>query len=201
MNRRMFCLSGVAATISSAAAGLACSPAAARTAPMTAASGPRIRLYKFIYDSRFQAARAFAIAAERAPSTAGTAAIAGDVTSLWSRDLLPRWSAGAGAIAGMTTARTLFCLEQLAKDHWMRVVVLAEHAMPHGRDIVHRLTAPGPMMYQIGPALAEQDWPTRMPAALAACRDADGAPMTCLIGSSGRDFGVTGEKLVSFVIS
>jgi hypothetical protein len=77
---------------------------------------PGVRVYKFIYDRRFSAGRVFGSAAERAPSTAGTVGIAGDITGLWYRDLRPRWLAGDGAIAGMTTARTLFCLEQLAND-------------------------------------------------------------------------------------
>jgi hypothetical protein len=98
---------------------------------------PGIRLYKFIYDRRFYAGRTFGASAERAPSIAGTVGIAGDITALWSGELRPRWLAGDGAIAGMTTARTLFCLEQLAKDHRMRVVTRADHAITDGGDITH----------------------------------------------------------------
>jgi hypothetical protein len=59
-------------------------------------------------------------AALRARSSAATTAIDRDITALWSHDLRPQWVMGGGAIAGMTTACTLFCLEQLAKDHRMR---------------------------------------------------------------------------------
>jgi hypothetical protein len=133
MNRRKFCLSTVAAAIS----GTAVVQTVGASPATPAASMPGVRLYKFIYDRRFSAGRAFGACAERARSIAGTVGIAGDITALWSRDLRPRWLAGDGAIAGMTTARTLFCLEQLAKDHWMRVVTRAEHAITDGGDITH----------------------------------------------------------------
>jgi hypothetical protein len=143
MNRRKFCISSAAAAISGAAAGYtshawaASLPPAAFPAAFPAASMPGVRLYKYIYDRRFSAGRAFGAAAERVLSTAGTVGIAGDITALWSRDLRLRWLDGDGAIAGMTTARTLFCLEQLAKDHRMRVAARCEHAIRDGGDITH----------------------------------------------------------------
>jgi hypothetical protein len=79
-----------------------------------------------IFDSRFAASRAFGAAAAGAGRT--TLAIRGDVTALWFDDLHLRWTTPGGATAGMTTWSSLFCLEQLAKDHWMRVIVRAEHA-------------------------------------------------------------------------
>ena len=113
------------------------SPALPSPALPSAASMPVVRLYKYIYDRRFSAGRAFGAAAERVVSTAGTVGIAGDITELWSRDLRPRWLAGDGAIAGMTTARTLFCLELLAKDHRMRVATRCEHAIEDGGEVTH----------------------------------------------------------------
>jgi len=159
-----------------------------------------VRLYKFVYDRRYPSARAFGAAAEQAGSTAGIAAIAGDITALWSCDLEPRWRARDGAIAGMTTARTLFCLEQLAEDHWMRVAVRAEHSIAKGHEIAHRLTAPEPMIARMRWALAAEDWATQLPAALATCRDADGAPVTRVIEST-RRLAMSDETLVSFVIA
>jgi hypothetical protein len=204
MNRRKFCLSSVATAISGAADGLACLPAAGQSAALPpAGSTPNVRLYKFVYDRRYSPGRAFGIAAEHARSTAGIVAIGGDITALWSRDLRPRWSAGGGAIAGMTTARTLFCLEQLAKDHWMRVVIRAEHAISEGHEIAHRLTASEPMIARMRSTLAAEDWPSKMPAALAACQGADGAPRkTCVVGSTcDHRLAMTDEGLVSFVIT
>jgi hypothetical protein len=161
MNRRNFCASSVAAAISVAAAGPAYG-----LEPST----PSVQLYKYVYDSRYAAARAFGVAGERAVSTAGTVAIQGDVTALWARDLRSQWLAGGGAIAGMTTARTLLCLEELAKDHWMRVVIRADHTIVHGRDIAHRLTAPAAMMTRLSSALSDARWPSLLPAALGTTR-------------------------------
>ncbi len=203
MNRRKFCLSSIATAISGGAAGLLSVPAAGQTAARPpAASAPGIRLYKFVYDRRYAAGRAFGSAAERAGSSVGIADIDGDVTTLWSRELKPLWTAGAAAIAGMTTARTLFCLEQLAKDQWMRVLIRAEH-LSAGHDIAHRLTASEPMIVRMSPALAKQDWPSRMPALLATCQRADTAALATrmLRSSCGQGRALTDEALVSFVIA
>jgi hypothetical protein len=124
MHRRQFCASGAAL-----AAGLA----AARALPTAtgligrppAASAP---LYKVIFDTRFAASRDFGMAAASAGRI--TAGIRGDVTALWCEDIHRQWTAGRVAIAGMTTMPSFFCLQQLAKDYWMRAVVTAEHHQP-----------------------------------------------------------------------
>jgi hypothetical protein len=200
MNRRKFCWSSVAAAFSGAAAGLAGMPAAGAV-PVAATLSAR--LYAFIYDHRYPAGQAFGVASQHSRSNAGIVAIAGDITALWSRDLRPRWSAGCGAIAGMTTVRTLFCLEQLAKDHWMRVVIRAEHAILEGQEIVHRVTAPAPMISRMRFALVAEDWPTKLPAVLATCQGSDGSPRSTRVVGSMCDhrFMMTDEKLVSFVIA
>jgi hypothetical protein len=83
----------------------------------------------------------------------------------------------------------------------MRVAIRVEHMISEGREIAHRLTASEPMMAQMGPALAAEDWPVKMPAALAACRNADGAPrLTRAIGSTCR-LAMSDETLVSFLIA
>lgn len=200
MNRRKFCLSSIAAAISGAAVGAGRLPAAEAAALPWAASTESLRLYKFVYDRRYPVARAFGVAAEQAGSNAGTVAIGGDITALWSQDLEPRWCTGDGAIAGMTTARTLFCLEQLASEHWMRVNIRVEHAMVEGHEIAHRLTAPERTIARMRWALAAEDWATKLPAALATCRGADGAHLTRVIGSACRG-ALTDDTLVSFVIA
>jgi hypothetical protein len=106
MDRREFCLAGaVMATSFAAAWGVPASP---------------ILLDLVIFDSRFPIACNRGAAACR--KGLKTLAIRGDVTALWRDELRVRWEAGGGAIAGMTTERSFFCLEQLAKDHWLRVV-------------------------------------------------------------------------------
>jgi hypothetical protein len=203
MNRRKFCASSVAAAISvtTAGSGRLCAAPAPSVLPGT--SAPGVELYKFVYDRRYSATRAFGVAAEQGYSTAGTAAIDGDVTALWSRDLRARWLADSGAIAGMTTARTLLCLEQLAKDHWMRVVVRADHAISKGHEIAHRLFAPEAMAARMSAALAAADWPAQLPAALACCQSKEGAPRlsTLITAAGGRRWAATQPTLVSFVIA
>jgi hypothetical protein len=203
MDRRKFCLSSAAATISGVAAGLSCLPAAGqKTSAMPATAAPILPIYKFIYDRRYSAGRAFGAAAEGMRSTAGIVAIDGDITALWSRDLRAHWSTEGGAIAGMTSARSLFCLEQLAKDHWMRVVIRAEHALEaHG--VTHWVTASEPMIARMKSALTAENWPAKMPTALTTCQDADGAPRTtCVIELKGNyGWAATVERLVSFVIA
>jgi hypothetical protein len=204
VDRREFCLTSAAAAISGAAIGVAGLAAARQLDPGTlGTSSSSIQPYKFIYDRRYPIGRAFGAAAEHAGAAAGVVDIGGDITELWSRDLRRRWSAGGGAIAGMTTARTLFCLEQLARDHWMRVVIRAEHAVSEGQEIAHRVTAAEQMIVPLRSALAATDWPARMPAALVACGGAEGASRTTrVIGSTrGLDWAMRDEQLVSFVIA
>jgi hypothetical protein len=47
---------------------------------------------------------------------------AGDVAGLWMSELEPRLRAGPAAIAGYTSAATLFCLDFLARDYGARTV-------------------------------------------------------------------------------
>jgi len=73
----------------------------------------------FIYDERFEHARALA---REAASGAPQRAIRGDITSVWLEDLRSRWSTRAETIAGVTTERSLFCLDILARGHSLRVL-------------------------------------------------------------------------------
>lgn len=118
IDRREFCCSAIAVTVS---LGSLSASAAARTMASASAS---LALYKVIFDIRFAASCAFGAAAAR--TGVNTAAINGDVTALWLQDLGPHWAAGGGAVAGMTTPRTLLCLEQLAHDTWRRVLSRSE---------------------------------------------------------------------------
>ena len=118
MDRREFCLAGAVMATSFAVAGsLPASP---------------IIFDAVIFDSRFPIACNFGAAACRRGQKA--LAIQGDVTALWRDDLRIRWAAGAAAISGMTTERSLFCLEQLAKDQWLRV--MSRRSVPRNEPLV-----------------------------------------------------------------
>jgi len=205
MNRRNFCLSSLATAFSGAALGAGCMPGQSAAVPGAASrdnlrlSRDSLGLYKFVYDRRYPSAQAFGAAAALAPSAAGIAAITGDITELWLRDLEPVWRAAGGVIAGMTTSRSLLCLEQLAKDHWMRVAVRVEHVMVGGL-IAHRLTVAESMLSRMHRALATEEWAAKLPAAFATCGLADDALVSRVIDSTCRSAG-TGETLVSFVIA
>ena len=75
--------------------------------------------YKAIFDERFEGPCAFAasVAERRIP----TAAIRGDITSLFFDDLDLRWRRGQVLLAGYTTPASLFCLDLLARDRGMRM--------------------------------------------------------------------------------
>ncbi len=109
-NRRQFIQAGAA---------LSALPLSAIAPAALAASTP-LAVYKAVFDSRFQEARAFGTQAAARGWT--TAAIEGDVTQLWYHDLDLRWRKGPVALVGVTAHNSLFCLERLAWDVGLRVV-------------------------------------------------------------------------------
>lgn len=137
MNRRDFVFRSTAATagIGLATLGQAAINNAAVGWPES--SGP----FKVVFDARFDAARAFATGAERRGWPVH--AIEGDVTALWLYELQPRWAAGDGTVVGLTTERSLLCLEQLAWDQWMRVVTRRASRGGLADSLVSWVIAPG----------------------------------------------------------
>jgi hypothetical protein len=61
----------------------------------------------------------------------------GEITELWLREIQPTWKRQPVALAGLTGSSTLFCLEQLAWAHGMRVAFHAEHVVLPSRRVVH----------------------------------------------------------------
>ena len=113
MDRRAFCLGTASGIAAMAALG---GSAVARSASDAVASP----FATVVIDGRFATGRAFGAAAARAGSSILT--FHGDLTQMWVRQLKPLWASDGGPIAGLTTVAGLFCLEQLAKDHWLRMV-------------------------------------------------------------------------------
>jgi hypothetical protein len=72
-----------------------------------------------VFDQRYPKARVFAERAREARLQC--AAIQGDITDLYFRDLALRWNRGPSTIAGFSTIASLFCLELLARDRGMRL--------------------------------------------------------------------------------
>jgi hypothetical protein len=84
--------------------------------------------YKVIVDSRFPASVEFGVEMSRLGAPVHT--IEGDITDLWYHDLDAQWKRSPVAIAGLTAHGPLFCLERLAWDYGMRVVLRTEHSDP-----------------------------------------------------------------------
>lgn len=79
-----------------------------------------------IFDHRFAEARAFG----RCIQERGVAVVGfdGDITRVWLERLYPLWhSTSPPVIAGLTTRPVLFCIEQLAWDHWLQVTQRDEY--------------------------------------------------------------------------
>jgi len=108
-------------------------------APLTARAGfaypPATENFAVVVDDRFIASKRFGARASQAGIATRT--IQGDITTLWFSELYANWSKQATPIAGLTERPALFCLEQLAWDHGMRVVYHAEHAPSSSDQIVH----------------------------------------------------------------
>lgn len=92
----------------------------------------------------------------------------GDVTEAWLRAVRPAWQRGRASIAGLTTPAALFCLEQFAYLHGLRVVFHAEHVLLRDGSVRHevqrapqRVTAA--TLHRAGPR-----WPQRLADALIA---------------------------------
>ncbi len=117
----------------------------------------RLPLYKAIYDKAHASALGFAARMQRRGVTIH--AIDADITSVWFNDLALRWRRRPVAIAGLTAPAALFCLEQLAWDHRMRVVLRATHTQRPSGDIEHRIQAPQALMPHIEQSLdMALDW-------------------------------------------
>jgi len=121
MNRREMLQSGIAATALPVVGGAGWLPA-----PQRGDVGVQpLPIYKVIFDQRVGEARAFG--QEMLRQGLAVQPFDGDMTNLWYDDLYPRWRRSPVAIAGLTAHGPLFCLERLAWDFDMRVVLRADH--------------------------------------------------------------------------
>lgn len=68
-------------------------------------------------------------------------ALAGDITRFWRDDLSRVWRESPQALAGVTGASVLFCLEQMARDHQLRVQWRQELGFGQGSEPGEALVA------------------------------------------------------------
>lgn len=95
---------------------------------------PALLLHQVVHDSRYpqslEISGALLSAAVALNPNGGLRAVDGDITRLWLDELQPQWGAEPTCLAGVTGADVLFCLEQLAADHNMRVFWRQEQDAP-----------------------------------------------------------------------
>ena len=197
-NRREFLQIGIAATawpIASRAA-FGATPATATAAPAAVSTVP---LYKAIYDTRFPESVAFGRQMEA--RGIATEAIEGDMTQFWFTDLDLRWRKSPVAIAGLTAHGPLFCFEQLAWQHGMRVVFRADHTIDTTGCVQHRLNGPTAMLNGAD-TLATTGWAASMADLAARCPTGRSQLTTATIQGPKSDTKLAqGDPLISWVIA
>ena len=152
-----------------ACAALPASAGAARAAPAGAAAVRRNGLHAVVIDQNHAVARAFGVQFE-AQGADVISLDEGDVTSAWLRDIRPEWRKRPAAVGGLTTPAALFCLEQLAWSHGLRVVFHAEHITLPGGTFEHHVQRDARMARLTVSHLqrAGTRWPARLADAMAA---------------------------------
>jgi hypothetical protein len=94
----------------------------------------------------------------------------GDVTTAWLNSIRPLWLKRRATVAGLTTPAALFCLEQLAWQHGLRVVFHAEHTLQLDGRLDHRVQR-DPQMARLTASNLQRAgtrWPARLADAMAA---------------------------------
>ena len=91
-----------------------------------------------LVDERYRESRLFGQHFRSARKTVRTTP-RGDLTQVWLGYLRPVWAREPLAIAGLTPQAALFCLEQLATSHALRVVFHGEHIVHPGGWTEHSL--------------------------------------------------------------
>ena len=77
-----------------------------------------------------------------------TSATNGDVSHLWRKVLQPQLRKSTVPLVGLTLTPSLFCLSELAKNHWMKVQFFAEHKSLADGTIQHNLSGPENILRQ-----------------------------------------------------
>lgn len=133
VSRRKF----VTGCLASAGIAAAAAPPTALAFASVAMSPSALQLA--LFDTRFPAAVAFSRGMVR--RGVALAPFHGDVTAVWFEQLDPRWRRESISVAGMTAPSTLFCLEQLAWDHGLRVAFRGTHDPAPLGGMTHLLEA------------------------------------------------------------
>jgi hypothetical protein len=162
INRREFVTIGATTLAASSVLGsaFAATPFAARPFA-SSASAAWTAPFRVIFDRTVEDGRLFAQRAARIG--AAVVGIENDVAELWYDELRPRLQQGLVPLAGLTTPATLFCLQQLASNHWMKVRFRAEHHVASAELLEHRLQGSEELVQRARDLLPPYaDWRTQM---------------------------------------
>jgi hypothetical protein len=130
-NRRIFVQRSVSVLMLAASPGL-------RAAVESLDNPPALPLHKVLFDARDEASSRFA-AAFAQQGVEVYAVKNGDITPFWRNELAAVWARSPVPVAGLTDANVLFCLEQLGRQHGLRVV----HREARDEGMVAWVVAPG----------------------------------------------------------
>ena len=194
-NRRQFLEGGIAAS----ALPLTMSTALVAATPADDERAAPVELYRVLYDTRFPASVAFARRAAR--NGHAVAATTGDVTRVWYDDLYHRWRMGPAAIAGLTSYGALFCLEQLAIDHRMRVVLRASHSIGAAGCARHAIEGPATVVPAAIDALSGGEWAAAMADVITQCTAERAPRRTAHVTSVAQASAPAAETLYSWIIA
>lgn len=196
-SRREFLQVGIAALALPISAHAALSPRAADSNSAAAVTP----LYKVVFDERFTASVTFG--AEARSLGLSTHSIRGDITDLWFHDLDARWKQSPAAIAGLTAQGALFCLERLAWDQGMRVVLRGDHHYQPDGSIEHALTGAEEIVRQAAGLQDDaDDWAPRVAGLVARCPEGRSVPAKLTIRARAvRPASGEPAALVSWVIA
>jgi hypothetical protein len=194
MSRRRFLTEG-------ALAGIAL-PAMRAVTVVTGPSAGSMSVHRpclVIYDNRFESSAKFARQAARLGSV--TTAIDGDLFGVWRKDLQPHMRRTPALFGGLTTASSLFCFGQLARNYWMRVQFCAEHSSTDRGDVRHTVSGPANVLRRVD-RLAEvgSRWPEIMANIVTSCPMQLEASVTRLIDMRRQRSAPIKERLVSWMI-
>ena len=158
ITRRQFI--GTAAAASTVSTGLASGFVGVRTAAVSSVTAPP-QVDLALFDARFGAGVIFG----RAMSRHGVLVtpFSGDITSIWYHRLDPIWRQRPLVVAGLTTEPVLFCLEQLAWDHGLRVAYRGQHESCAQGGLRHILESPCTRPQDVAPGLSGlTPWPAQV---------------------------------------
>ncbi|MDE3168546.1 MAG: hypothetical protein KGL75_00260 [Acidobacteriota bacterium] len=171
-------------------------------------------VYKVIFDERYAACRAFADELER--RGLAICGIRGDITGVWFNDLYDRWKQEPAAIAGMTAAGPIFCLEMLARDAGMRVTMRVDHrpkfatvatlaeGVKRAREsrMEHEFSGPDELLTRAREMeRSDRQWPGHMAELVAQFPAERGRATKAWFSSQADSTGESAEQLVTWVIA